>query len=263
MLSNCGNRWASSTGLRVVGYDKAVTTLSEGLRVLVQKLFVRLCAVYGHAWCMVFSLMVLMPGSVVVAADTVPATTVAQAPVSQVPASDAPAIPAGAASSETQSNYIIQVFVWRNPELTVSVPVRPDGRVSTPLVEDMVAVGKTPTQLARDIETRLADYIRSPQVSIIVNNAVSTYSQVKVIGQVRTPQSLPYREGMTVLDVMLAVGGLTEFASGNRTRIIRTDIGGKETSIKVRAEDLVLEGKVSENKSLKPGDVIIVPESVF
>lgn len=186
------------------------------------------------------------------------------------PATDAaPVIPPGAPSSETLSSYIIgpgdaiQVFVWRNPELTVAVPVRPDGKISTPLVEDMVAVGKTPTQLARDIEVRLADYIRSPQVSIIVNNAVSTFSQIKVIGQVRTPQSLPYREGMTVLDVMLAVGGLTEFAAGNRTRISRKDSNGKETSIKVRAEDLVLEGKLSENKALKPGDVIIVPESVF
>lgn len=158
---------------------------------------------------------------------------------------------------------VIQVFVWRNPELTVTVPVRPDGKVSTPLVEDMVAVGKTPTLLARDIESRLAEYIKTPQVSIIVNTAVSTFSQIKVIGQVKSPQSLPFREGMTVLDVVLAVGGLTEFAAGNRANISRKDSDGKETSINVRLEDLVLKGKLSENKSVKPGDVVVVPESLF
>lgn len=182
---------------------------------------------------------------------------------------DAPQIPVGMPSSETQSNYIIgpgdviQVFVWRNPELTVTVPVRPDGRMSSPLVEDMVAVGKTPTQLARAIEGRLADYIRTPQVSIIVTSAVSTFSQIKVIGQVRSPQALAYREGMTALDVILAVGGLTEFASGNKAKIIRKDSAGRETTIKLQLKDLLIGGKLSENKTMMPGDVIIVPESLF
>jgi polysaccharide biosynthesis/export protein len=181
----------------------------------------------------------------------------------------APAVPPGAPSSESGSQYIIgpgdtiQVFVWRNPELTVSVPVRPDGKLSSPLVEDMVAVGKTPTQLARDIEKRLSEYIRSPQVSIIVTGAISTFSQVKVIGEVRTPQSLPYREGMTLLDATLAVGGLTEFASGNSARIVRKDEAGRETALKVRIKDLVLKGKLKENQPLKPGDVIIVPKALF
>jgi polysaccharide biosynthesis/export protein len=185
------------------------------------------------------------------------------------PAASAPVVPEGAPSSESASSYIIgpgdliQIFVWRSPELTVTVPVRPDGKVSSPLVEDMVAVGKTPTQLARDIETRLADYIRSPQVSIIVNNAVSTFSQIKVIGQVKAPQAMAYREGMTVLDVILAVGGLTDFAAGNRAKIIRKASDGKETSIKVRIEDVVVKGKLEENKRLQPGDVIIVPQSLF
>lgn len=194
----------------------------------------------------------------------------AQAPVagSTLP-NETPPVPVGVPSSEAQSTYIIgpgdtiQVFVWRNPELTVVVPVRPDGKVSSPLVEDMVAVGKTPVQLARDIEQRLSEYIRTPQVSIIVTNAISTFSQVKVIGQVRNPQALAFREGMTVLDVVLAVGGLTEFASGNKVRIIRKDGDGKEISIKVRVEDLVVKGKVSENKPVRPGDVIIVPEALF
>lgn len=188
---------------------------------------------------------------------------------SSAASSERPVIPPGAPSSETSSRYIIgpgdliQIFVWRNPELTVSVPVRPDGRVSSPLVEDMVAVGKTPSQLARDIESRLADYIRTPQVSIIVNSAVSTFSQVKVLGQVKSPQAIAYREGMTALDVILAVGGLTEFASGNGAKIVRKDSSGKEVTLKLRLKDLLIGGKLSENKSMMPGDVIIVPESLF
>jgi polysaccharide biosynthesis/export protein len=180
-----------------------------------------------------------------------------------------PVIPPGVPSSETQSQYVIgpgdtiQVFVWRNPELTVTVPVRPDGKVSSPLVEDMVAAGKTPTQLARDIEGRLGEYIRSPQVSIIVSGAVSTFSQIRVIGQVRSPQALPFREGMTILDVALVVGGLTEFAAGNKTKIVRKNAAGKDVAIKVRLEDLMVKGKLAENRPLQPGDVIIVPESLF
>jgi polysaccharide export outer membrane protein len=156
----------------------------------------------------------------------------------------------------------LQIFVWRNPELTQSVPVRPDGKISTPLVEDMVAVGKTPSQLARDIEGVLAEYIRSPQVNVIVTNPVSAFSQVKVIGQVTNPQSLPYREGMRVLDAILAAGGLTEFAAGNRGKIVRK-VDGKDTEIKVKVEDLVNKGAMKYNFELKPGDVIVVPQSFF
>ena len=156
----------------------------------------------------------------------------------------------------------LQIFVWRNPELTQSVPVRPDGKISTPLVEDMVAVGKTPSQLARDIEGVLAEYIRSPQVNVIVTNPVSAFSQVKVIGQVVNPQSLPYREGMRVLDAILAAGGLTEFAAGNRGKIVRK-VDGKDTELKVKVEDLVNKGAMKHNLELKPGDVIVVPQSFF
>jgi polysaccharide export outer membrane protein len=155
----------------------------------------------------------------------------------------------------------VQVFVWRNAELSVTVPVRPDGKISTPLVEDMVAVGKTSSQLARDIEKVLAEYVRAPQVNIIVTNAVSTFRQVRVIGQVTNPQAMPYREGLTALDAILAVGGLTEFAAGNRAKIVRKNEAGKTVEIKVKLESLVKKGKMAENKDLKPGDVIIVPES--
>jgi polysaccharide export outer membrane protein len=174
---------------------------------------------------------------------------------------------APAAAARVAPEYVIgpgdtvQVFVWRNPELSVTVPVRPDGKISTPLVEDMVAVGKTSSQLAREIEKVLAEYVRSPQVNIIVTNPVSTFSQVKVIGQVTTPQSVPYREGLTALDAILAVGGLTEFAAGNRAKIVRKNESGKTVEIKVKLESLVRKGKMAENVDLKPGDVIIVPES--
>ncbi len=157
----------------------------------------------------------------------------------------------------------VQVFVWRNPELSVTVPVRPDGKISTPLVEDMVAVGRTPSQLARDVEKVLAEYVRSPQVNIIVTNPVSTFSQIKVIGEVAKPQSIAYREGLTVLDVVLAVGGLTDFAAGNRAKIIRKNSSGQQTEIKVRLESLVHKGKIAENVDVQPGDVLMVPASIF
>ncbi|HKU16972.1 MAG TPA: XrtA/PEP-CTERM system exopolysaccharide export protein [Steroidobacteraceae bacterium] len=169
----------------------------------------------------------------------------------------------------TDPSYIIgpgdtvQVFVWRNPELSVTVPVRPDGKISTPLVEDMVAVGRTPSQLAREMEKVLAEYVRSPQVNIIVTNPVSTFSQVRVIGEVTKPQSIAYREGLTALDVVLAVGGLTEFAAGNRAKIIRKNSSGQQTEIKVRLESLVRKGKISENVAMQPGDVLMVPQSIF
>ena len=156
----------------------------------------------------------------------------------------------------------LDVFVWRNSELSTTVPVRPDGKISTPLVEDMVAVGKTPPQLARDMEKVLSEYVRAPKVNIIVKTATSTFSQVKVVGQVQHPSALPYREGMRVLDAILAVGGLTQFASGNRARIVRTE-NGKETVIHVKVADLVNTGDVKQNELLKPGDVLVVPQSYF
>ena len=181
----------------------------------------------------------------------------------------APTPTATAADSKgTDNNYIIgpgdglEVFVWRNPELSVTVPVRPDGKISTPLVEDMVAVGKTPPQLARDMEKVLSEYVRAPKVNIIVTTAASAFSLVKVVGQVQHPSALPYREGMRVLDAILAVGGLTQFASGNRARIVRME-NGKETIIHVKVGDLVNSGDVRQNELLRPGDVLVVPQSIF
>lgn len=173
-----------------------------------------------------------------------------------------------ASGSAGQGEYVIgpgdtlQVFVWRNPELSTIIPVRPDGKISTPLVEDMVAVGKTPSELARDVERVLGEYVRSPTVNIIVTQAVSTYSQVKVIGQVLKPQALPYREGMTVLDAVLAVGGLGPYASGNRAKVVRTE-NGKTREIRIKLDDLVNRGAMKHNIALQPGDVLVVPESFF
>jgi polysaccharide biosynthesis/export protein len=156
----------------------------------------------------------------------------------------------------------LQVFVWRNPDLTATVPVRPDGKISTPLVEDMVAVGKTPSQLARDIEKVLSEYVRSPTVNVIVNQPMGAYSQIQIIGQVTKPGSLPYRAGMKVLDAMLTVGGLTQFAAGNRAKIVRID-GNHKQEIRVKLDALVNKGDMSQNVDLRPGDVLVVPESIF
>jgi polysaccharide biosynthesis/export protein len=189
------------------------------------------------------------------------------------PSSAAPPPSAGAPAQTPPQNTVaadyligpgdsLQIFVWRNPELSQNVPVRPDGKISTPLVEDMVAVGKTPSQLARDMEKVLAEYIRSPQVNVIVSVPVSAFSQIKVIGQVATPQSLAFREGMKVLDAVLAAGGLGPYAAGNRAKIVRkTD--GKETELRVKLSDLINKGDMKQNLELKPGDVLVVPESFF
>ena len=156
----------------------------------------------------------------------------------------------------------LNVFVWNHPELSVQIPVRPDGQISMPLVENMVAAGKTPSQLARDLEQKLAEYVRSPTVNVIVTTPLSTFSQVNVIGQVASPKQLPYHEGMKVMDAILAAGGLAQFAAGNRAKIVRTE-GGKEKEIRVRIDDLFNKGDLSQNLALKPGDVLVVPQSRF
>jgi polysaccharide biosynthesis/export protein len=155
---------------------------------------------------------------------------------------------------------MLKIVVPRTPEYSAEVPVRPDGKITTPLVEDMIAKGKSPSQLARDIEQVLMKYVRSPQVSVLVVNARSTSSQVKVMGQVKTQQAIPYREGLRVSDVVLVAGGFTEFAAPNKSMIKRT-VNGKETTINVRLGDLFDKGKTKEDIDLKPGDVLIVPES--
>jgi polysaccharide biosynthesis/export protein len=159
----------------------------------------------------------------------------------------------------------LTIFVWRNPELGGKVQVRPDGRISTPLISDMPAVGKTPTMLAQDIRLQLSRYINDPIVSVIVNEFSGTFSQqVRVIGATERPASLPFRANMTLLDAMIAVGGLGEYASGNRARLIRYNRGtGQQQEYGLRINDLIRRGDTSANVRLQPGDVIIIPESAF
>jgi polysaccharide export outer membrane protein len=191
----------------------------------------------------------------------------ADPPPKPAPAADEPKPAASVVGPEYHigPGDVLQVFVWRNPDLTISVPVRPDGKISTPLVENMVAVGKTPSQLARDVESVLAEYVRSPTVNVIVTAPASTLSQVRAIGQVAKPQAVPFREGMTVLDLVLQVGGLGQFASGNRAKIVRQvpNSPNKTEEIKVRLNDLVNKGDMKQNQVLRAGDVLVVPQTLF
>jgi polysaccharide export outer membrane protein len=159
----------------------------------------------------------------------------------------------------------LTIFVWRNPELGAKVQVRPDGRITTPLITDMPAVGKTPKMLADDITLQLSQFIQDPLVSVIVNKFSGTYSQqVRVIGATEKPASLPYRANMTLLDAMIAVGGLSEYAAGNRAKLIRFDKeSGRQTEFALRIADLLRKGESKANVMLMPGDVIIIPESSF
>lgn len=157
----------------------------------------------------------------------------------------------------------VNIIVWRNPEVSMAVPVRPDGKITTPLVEDLPAAGKSSTQLARDIEQALAKFIQQPVVTVVVTNFVGNYSeQIRVIGQAARPQALPYRNEMSLMDVMIAVGGTTEFAAGNRAALIRT-VDGKQQKFNVRLDDLVKDGDISANVRMQPGDVLVIPESYF
>ena len=159
----------------------------------------------------------------------------------------------------------LTVHVWRNDELGAEVQVRPDGRITTPLVADMPAVGKTPTMLAQDIRLQLSQYIAEPLVTVIVNKFAGTFSQqIRIVGATEQPASIPYRANMTVLDAMIAVGGLSEFASGNRAKLIRFDKqAGSQREYGLRLADLLKKGDSKANVMLKPGDVIIIPESMF
>lgn len=157
---------------------------------------------------------------------------------------------------------ILNIVVWRNPDLSVTVPVRPDGKIAAPLVEDLPAQGKNATSLARDIEKELAKYILNPVVNVIVTSFVGPYSeQIRVVGEAGKPQVLAYKNKMTLLDVMIAVGGMTDFADGNRATILRTSEG--TTQYSVRIKDLIKRGDVSANVEMKPGDVLIIPQSWF
>lgn len=160
-------------------------------------------------------------------------------------------------------NDKLHISVWRSPELSMTVPVRPDGTITTPLVEDLQAAGRTSTQLAREIEKALARYVQNPVVTVIVVDIIGNYSQqVRVIGEAAKPQALTYRTNMTLVDVMIAVGGITLFADGNAASIVRT-AGGKKQQFRVRLKDLVFGGDVSANVEMRPGDVLIIPQSFF
>ena len=187
----------------------------------------------------------------------------------QAPKPPAATPPAAAGIGATAKNYVIgpgdvlDIFVWQNPDLSQkSVPVRPDGRISTPLIANIVAAGKTPVELAHDMDKALGAYIRSPRVTVIVSRAVGVLSQIQVIGQVTRPESIAYHEGMTVLDAVLAAGGLTPYAAGNRAKLERK-VDGRIETLHLKLSNLINKGDLSQNLALQPGDVLVVPESLF
>lgn len=180
--------------------------------------------------------------------------------------SSLPPAPTAAASSDYSYKIgpgdNLNIVVWRNPELSMTVPVRPDGKISAPLIDDLSAMGKDSTALARDIEKELAKFIRDPVVTVIVTTFVGPYSeQIRVVGAAAKPQILAYKQKMTILDVMIAVGGITDFADGNRASILRTAENNKQYG--VRLKDLIKNGDVSANVEMQPGDVVIIPQSWF
>jgi len=182
--------------------------------------------------------------------------------------------PAPVSAETADYNYIIgpgdslNIIVWRNPELSMSVPVRPDGKFSTPLIDELVGQGKTSVQVAREVEKKLEKYVRDPVVTVIVTGFVGPYDQqIRVVGEAAKPQALPFKQYMTLLDVMIAVGGLTDFADGNEATILRTAEGGKDglggKQFSVRLRDLIRRGDISANVEMKPGDILIIPQGWF
>lgn len=161
------------------------------------------------------------------------------------------------------SDDSLQIFVWRNPELSTTVQVRPDGRITVPLIEDLPATGKTPTELARDVEKALGVFIQDPIVSVIVQRFVGPFEdRVRIVGEAQRPQALPYRSTMTLLDAMIDVGGLTDFAAGNRATLTRT-VDGKQQSYRLLLDNLLRDGDMAANVRIMPGDIIIIPEAWF
>jgi len=184
-------------------------------------------------------------------------------------ASKYPVLKGGAPPVQVTPDYLIgagdsiNIFVWRNPELSSSVTVRPDGKITTPLIEDVPASGKTSTQLARDMEKELAVYVKNPVVTVMVGGFVGPYSeQIRVVGEAANPQALAYRDQMTLLDLVIAVGGLTEFADGNKSSIVRV-VDGEWKQFGVRIDDLIDDADIGANTYMLPGDILIIPESWF
>ncbi|HEV8014142.1 MAG TPA: XrtA/PEP-CTERM system exopolysaccharide export protein [Stellaceae bacterium] len=197
------------------------------------------------------------------------AALTASEPVAMRPDADAAELETALPANPNGETYIIgpgddlNIFVWRNPDLTTHIPVRPDGKISIPLVEDVTAIGKTPTTLAREIEEKLRAYVKDPIVTVIVSQFVGPFAQqVRVIGEASQPRAISYRRNMTVLDVVIEVGGLTRFAAGDRSVIVRT-VDGKQETIKVHLADLVNDGDVADNVAMRPGDILIIPQRYF
>lgn len=208
-------------------------------------------------------------------AATPPIASSAAAPQAPAAAASSPPAPpeggtgAPVPADPSSSSYLIgpgdelNIFVWRNPDLSTKVPVRPDGKISIPLVEDVSAIGKTPSALARELEEKLRAYVKEPIVTVLVAQFVGPYSQqVRVIGEAAQPRAIPYRANMTVLDVMIEVGGLTKFASGDRAVIMRT-INGQQESVPVHLDSLIKDGDVAANVAMRPGDILIIPQRYF
>jgi len=182
---------------------------------------------------------------------------------------EAAALDTAPPASQSGDSYLIgpgddlNIFVWRNPDLSTHIPVRPDGKISIPLVEDVTAIGKTPTTLAREIENKLRVYVKDPIVTVIVSQFVGPFAQqVRVIGEAAQPRAIPYRRNMSLLDVVIEVGGLTRFAAGNRAVIVR-NVDGKSVSMKVHLADLVSDGDIADNVAMRPGDILIIPQRYF
>lgn len=213
--------------------------------------------------CAALLLMTVLGGC----ADSGPPPGTAARPAAAVAA---PATPAAAAEVTSSAQYVIGagdqlgISVYRAPELSVpSLPVRPDGRISMPLIPDIIAAGKTPTQLGKELEDRLKEYVKDPIVTVMVSNFIGPFSrQVRVIGAATEPMAIPYRDHMTVLDVMIVTKGLTKFAAGNRAIIVRLN-GDRRDTIKVRLGDLLKDGDIEQNVEMLPGDTLIIPETWF
>jgi len=182
---------------------------------------------------------------------------------------DNPELPTATSDAQYSTRYRIapgdsvQIFVWRNPEVSTTVPVRPDGLLSAPLLEEIPAAGKTPAELARDLEAELSTYLRDPLVTVIINGFTGTYSEkIRVLGESSKPVSLLYRDSMTLLDVMIQTGGITNFADGNEATLVRV-VDGQQKQFSLRLDDLIRDGDITANVDMRPGDIIIIPEAWF
>ncbi|MCO6419883.1 polysaccharide export protein [Siccirubricoccus sp. KC 17139] len=181
-----------------------------------------------------------------------------------------PAAEAAGAAEVAAPDYVIgpgdslSVFVYRSPELSADLPVRPDGRISLPLAPDIEAAGRTPSQLARTIEEKLKEYVREPNVTVMVRSFVGpTNRQIRIIGEAAQPKAIPYREGMSVLDVLIEVGGLTRYAAGNRAEIVRRGADGRNQVIRLRLSDLLRDGDIAQDVPMRPGDTLVIPQGWF